>query len=260
MGFQRGIQKEFSKGFSKFFFFFKKNERFFFSKGFCFCFLRFFFKVYVFFAKLGNHATRLKVRCAQWMMRAVLSWSDLGPRRLCTRRMSLSCLLQQAVMWPTVQQHYKGSTSTPPRVARLCQIREASLVALRKFPKNLRLLTWVKKFDLSNPPYFYPMNLQSFSSPLYHLQGELVSLSSVPILKHRSQSVESFTSQRFRPNSHSNFTSVLNLWHRQQFLEIPNLEWRRISCECVSSCDSLFVSLPLRALCCCLSLEVYRGW
>ena len=25
----------------------------------------------------------------------------------------------------TVQQHYKGSTSTPPRVARLCQIREA---------------------------------------------------------------------------------------------------------------------------------------
>ena len=35
----------------------------------------------------------------------------------------------------TVQQHYKGSASTPPRVARLCQIREASLVALRKFPK-----------------------------------------------------------------------------------------------------------------------------
>ena len=35
----------------------------------------------------------------------------------------------------TVQQHYKGSTSTPPRVARLSQIREASLVALRKFPK-----------------------------------------------------------------------------------------------------------------------------
>ena len=35
----------------------------------------------------------------------------------------------------TVQLHYKGSTSTPPRVARLCQIREASLVALKKFPK-----------------------------------------------------------------------------------------------------------------------------
>ena len=33
----------------------------------------------------------------------------------------------------TVQNHYTGSTSTPPRVARLCQIREASLVALRKF-------------------------------------------------------------------------------------------------------------------------------
>ena len=32
----------------------------------------------------------------------------------------------------TVQQHYKGSTTTPPRVERLCQIREASRVALRK--------------------------------------------------------------------------------------------------------------------------------
>ena len=43
----------------------------------------------------------------------------------------------------TVQQDYKGSTSTPPPVARLCQIREASLVALRKFPNILRLLTCV---------------------------------------------------------------------------------------------------------------------
>ena len=37
--------------------------------------------------------------------------------------------------WTTVQQHYTGSKSTPPRVARLCQIREASLVALRKISK-----------------------------------------------------------------------------------------------------------------------------
>ena len=44
----------------------------------------------------------------------------------------------------TVQQHYKGSTSTPPRVARLCQIREASLVALR-ISKNLRWLTCVDR-------------------------------------------------------------------------------------------------------------------
>ena len=45
----------------------------------------------------------------------------------------------------TVQQHYTGSTSTPPRVARLCQIREASLVALRKIFKNLRMLTCVDR-------------------------------------------------------------------------------------------------------------------
>ena len=47
----------------------------------------------------------------------------------------------------TVQQHCKGSTSTPPRVARLCQIREASLVAqkISKKKKNPRLLTCVDR-------------------------------------------------------------------------------------------------------------------
>ena len=57
----------------------------------------------------------------------------------------------------TVQQHYKGSTSTPPRVARLCQIREASLVALRKFPNISTLAHMCRSFDSSNPPYSYPM-------------------------------------------------------------------------------------------------------
>ena len=36
-----------------------------------------------------------------------------------------------------------ATTSQGFNVARLCQIREASLVALRKFSKNLRLLTCV---------------------------------------------------------------------------------------------------------------------
>ena len=49
------------------------------------------------FARVGNHAKRVNVRCALWMMRAVFSLSDLGPSRLCVRRMSVSCL-QQAVM------------------------------------------------------------------------------------------------------------------------------------------------------------------
>ena len=47
----------------------------------------------------------------------------------------------------TVQQHYKGLTSTPPRVARLCQIREESLVAQKISHQNkiLRLLTCVDR-------------------------------------------------------------------------------------------------------------------
>ena len=35
---------------------------------------------------MGNHAKRVNVRCALWMIRAVFTISDLGPRRLCVRR------------------------------------------------------------------------------------------------------------------------------------------------------------------------------
>ena len=43
--------------------------------------------------RMGNHAESANVRCALWMMRAVFSLSDLGPRRLSVRSMSLSCPL-----------------------------------------------------------------------------------------------------------------------------------------------------------------------
>ena len=45
------------------------------------------------FARMGNHAKRVNVCCALWMMRAVFSRSDLGPRRLSVRSMSVSSLL-----------------------------------------------------------------------------------------------------------------------------------------------------------------------
>ena len=72
--------------------------------------------------------------------------------------MSLSCLLYQGCDVTTVQQHYKGSTSTPPRVARLCQIREASFVALRKISpqKKSTLAHMCRSVDSSNPSYSYP--------------------------------------------------------------------------------------------------------
>ena len=78
-----------------------------------------------------------------------------------------------------VQQHSKGSTSTPPRVARLCQIRVTSLVALKKF-KNSRMLTFV---DRSNPPIHH-IRIQRFQKSLVAtvpLPSELVSLCSVPM-------------------------------------------------------------------------------
>ena len=80
----------------------------------------------------------------------------------------------------TVQQHYTGSTSTSPRVTRLCQIREASLVALRKISK-IHACSRVSIVRLVRSIIFVSRDFHSHSSPLYHLPGELVSLSSVPM-------------------------------------------------------------------------------
>ena len=156
---------------------------------------------------MGNHAKHVNVRCALWMIRAVFTISDLGPRRLSVRSMSVSSLLKQAVMCPTVQQHYKGSTSTPPRVARLRQIREASLVALRKFPK-IYACSHVSIVRLVQSTIPVSSDSHSHSSPLYHLPGELVSLSSVLI-----PSIDLNLWNRSRPSAFVpmslGFTSVL---------------------------------------------------
>ena len=75
---------------------------------------------------------------------------------------------------------YTGSTSTPPRVARLCQIREASLVALRKISK-IYACSHVSIVRLVQSIIRVSRDFHCHSSPLYHLPGELVSLSSVPM-------------------------------------------------------------------------------
>ena len=68
-------------------------------------------------------------------------------------------------------QLHTGSTCTPPRVARLCQVREASLASLRKFYIST-LPQLCRSLDSSTSPYSYPVT---------HLPGELVSASCVPI-------------------------------------------------------------------------------
>ena len=127
-------------------------------------------------ARVGSDPTCVQARCAQWMMRAFFSGSDLGPSRVSVRRMSLSCLLYQTLKCPTVLQHYTGSPSTPPRVARLCQFREASLVS-QKFLQHLRLLSCV---DRSTRPLHHTFcsNSSCHSFPSCQLPSELVSTSS----------------------------------------------------------------------------------
>ena len=106
--------------------------------------------------------------------------SDLSSRRLCEDRNVAVVSTVSGCDVTTVQQHYTGSTSTPPRVARLCQVREASLAALRKFSKiyacsNVSIARLVQSIILVSRDF------HSYSSLMYHLPGELVSLSSVPM-------------------------------------------------------------------------------
>ena len=106
--------------------------------------------------------------------------SDLSSGRLCAEMYVTVMSTVPSCDVTTVQQHYTGSTSTPPRVARLCQIREASLVALRKFSK-IYACSHVSIVRLVHFIILVSRDFHSHSSPLYHLPGELVTLSSIPM-------------------------------------------------------------------------------
>ena len=86
------------------------------------------------FARSGKRRKTV-AKCLCTRMRMFSVRSDLSSRRLCAEMYVTVMSTVPGCDVTTVQQHYTGSTSTPPRVARLCQIREASLVALRKFSK-----------------------------------------------------------------------------------------------------------------------------
>ena len=104
----------------------------------------------------------------------------MGARRLCDEMNVTVVSTVSGCDVTTVQQQYTGSTSTPPRVARLCQIRETSLVALRKISK-IYACSHVSIVRLVQSIIFVSRDFYCHSSPLYHLQGGLVSLSSLPM-------------------------------------------------------------------------------
>ena len=133
--------------------------------------------------------------------------SDMGPRLLCAEMNVTVMSTVPGCDVTTVQQHYTGSTSTPPRVTRLFQIREASLVALTKFPK-IYACSHVSIFQFVQSIMLVSRDFHCHSSPLYHLPGELVSLSSVPM-----PSIDLNLWNRSRPSAFVpmslGFTSVL---------------------------------------------------
>ena len=133
--------------------------------------------------------------------------SDLSSRRVCEEKYVSVMSTVSGCHVTTVQQHYTGSTSTPPRVARLCRIREASLVALRKIPK-IYACSHVSIVRLVQFIILVFSDLHRHSSPLYHLPDDLVSLSSRPM-----PSIDFNLWNRSRPSAFVpislGFTSVL---------------------------------------------------
>ena len=127
--------------------------------------------------------------------------------------------------------------------ARLCQIREASLVALRKISK-IYACSHVLIVPLVQSTTRVSRDFHCHSSPLYHLPGELVSLSSVPM-----PSIDLNLWNLSRPSAvvpmSLGFTSVLTDDIVKSFRNAKS-----------SSHDLLLVSLPLRVLCCCLLSRV----
>ena len=109
------------------------------------------------------------------MIRAVFTIYDLGPRRLCEEKYVTVVSTVPGCDVTTVQQRYKTSTSTFPRVARLCQIREASLVALKKF-SQIYACSRVSIVRLIQSTILESRDFHSHSSPLHDLPGELVSI------------------------------------------------------------------------------------
>ena len=93
------------------------------------------------FARVGNDAKRVQsALCTR--MRIVFSLgSDLSSRRLCKERCVTVMSTVSGCDVITVQQHYKGSPSTPPRVARLCDSRSVPRCTEKNI--NKKMLTCV---------------------------------------------------------------------------------------------------------------------
>ena len=133
--------------------------------------------------------------------------SDLGSRRLCAEKYVTVMSTVPSCDVTTVQLHYEGSTSTPPRVARA--VSDSRGVA-HCTEKNSQIYACPHESIVRRVQsiIFVSRDIHSYSSPLYHLPGELVSLSSVPM-----PSIDLNLWNRSRPSAFVpmslGFTSVL---------------------------------------------------
>ena len=144
--------------------------------------------------------------------------SDLGPRRLGAEKYVTVMSTVSGCDVTTVQQHYKGSTSTLPRVARLCQIREESVVALRKSTKST-LAHRCRSFDSSDSPY-----VLLATRLVTHFRRLVSAIAPIP-------SINFMLWNRSRPNAFApmslGFASLLSGHHQQFQCQILNVQKSR---------------------------------
>ena len=133
------------------------------------------------FSRVGNHAKRANVRCALWMMRAVFTISDLGPRRLCAEQyVSVKSTVTGCDVTycaTTLQGFNKHATSRRKAVSDSRGVPRCT----EKITKNIYTCSHVSIVRLVQSTIPVSSDSHSHSSPLCHLPGELVSISSVPI-------------------------------------------------------------------------------
>ena len=171
----------------------------------------FIFSCFSFFARVGNHAKRAQVHCALWMIRAVFTLSDLGPRRLSVTECEENVTVVSTVTGcdvtncaTTLHGFNKHASSRREAVSDSRGVPRCT----EKISQTLRLLNMCRSFDSSNPPYPNPVTRRVTRRHGTTCQVNSSQLSSVPM-----PSIDLNLWNRSRPSTFVpislGFTSVL---------------------------------------------------
>ena len=164
------------------------------------------------YARVGNDAKRVQMRCAQWMMRVVFSAIRLGPKTSeCEMHVSVKSTVTGCDVTYCCNNITRVQQARSSRRAAVSDSRGVSRCT-ENFQKSTLAHMW-SIIQLIQSTIPVSSDSHGHSLPLYHLTGELVLLSSVP-----KPSIDLNLWNRSRPSAFVpislGFTSVLTDEHR----------------------------------------------